>query len=135
MADPLDLFGAWREAVQRWEKDTNAALNAVTSNEQYSQVMSQSLSLMARLQARQAEATEKALGLANLPSKADFRVLNSRLDDLERQIAALSDLVKRMAPETPPARPPMPPRTRKPTASAQAAAPQKPAVPAPGGDA
>ena len=121
MADSLDIFGAWREALQRWEKETNSALNAVTSNEQYSQVMSQSLALMARLQARQAEATEKALNAANLPSKADFRALNGRLDDLDGKITALTELVKRIAPEAPMPRPPGPPRTRKPPTTALAA--------------
>ena len=125
MADPLDIFGAWREALQRWEKDTNSALNAATSNEQYNQVMGQSVSLMARLQARQAEATEKALGAANLPSKADFRVLNARLDDLDAKLSTLTDLVKRLAPEAPVERPASPPRTRKPPASASAPSPEQ----------
>ena len=118
MADPLDIFGAWREALQRWEKETNSALNAASSNEQYNQVMGQSLSLMARLQARQAEATEKALNTANLPSKADFRVLNARLDDLDAKLTTLTELVRRSAPEAPVARPTSPPRTRKPPATA-----------------
>jgi len=120
MADPLDIFGAWREALQRWEKDTNSALNAASSNEQYNQVMGQSLSVMARLQARQAEATEKALNAANLPSKSDFRVLNARLDDLDAKLSALTDMVKRIAPEAPVTRAASPPRTRKPPASASA---------------
>ena len=122
MAESLDIFGAWREALQRWEKDTNSALNAVTSNEQYTQVMGRSLSLVARLQAQQAEATEKALNLANLPSKADFRALNGRLDDLDGKIAQLTEMVRRLAPDAPAPRAPGPPRTRKPPLAAQPSA-------------
>ena len=97
MAATLDLFGAWRDALQKWEKETNAALNSATGDERVSRVMGQSLSVMAQLQAKQAEAMEKGLAQASLPSKADFRALNTRLDGIERQLARLSDMVKGLA--------------------------------------
>jgi hypothetical protein len=126
MAATIDLFGAWREAVQKWEKETNAALNSATGDERVSRAMSQSMSIMAQLQARQAEAMEKGLARASLPSKADFRALNARLDGIERQLTRLSDMVKGLAkaegvavvaPSVP-----RPARTRKPpSASAKTA--------------
>lgn len=97
MAETPDLFGGWRNALQKWEKDTNAALSSVTRDEGVARAMSQSLSLMARLQAKQAEVTEKGLARANLPSRADFRALNERLDGIERQLTKLSDMVKGLA--------------------------------------
>jgi polyhydroxyalkanoate synthesis regulator phasin len=97
MAATLDLFGAWRDALQKWEKETNAALTSATGDERVSRVMGQSLSVMAQLQAKQAEAMEKGLAQASLPSKADFRALNTRLDGIERQLARLSDMVKSLA--------------------------------------
>jgi len=97
MAATLDLFGAWREALQKWEKETNAALNSATGDERVTRAMSQGLSVMAQLQAKQAEAMEKGLAQASLPSKADFRALNTRLDGIERQLTRLSDMVKSLA--------------------------------------
>jgi hypothetical protein len=97
MAATLDLFGAWRDALQKWEKETNAALNSATGDERVTRAMSQSLSVMAQLQAKQAEAMEKGLARVNLPSKADFRALNTRLDGIERQLTRLSDMVKSLA--------------------------------------
>jgi chromosome segregation ATPase len=97
MAATLDLFGAWRDALQKWEKETNAALNSATGDERVTRAMSQSLSVMAQLQAKQAEAMEKGLAQVNLPSKADFRALNTRLDGIERQLTKLSDMVKDLA--------------------------------------
>ena len=126
MAATLDLFGAWRDALQKWEKETNAALNSATGDERVTRAMGQSLSVMAQLQAKQAEAMEKGLAQANLPSKADFRALNTRLDGIERQLTRLSDMVKALAkaegvavdaPSTP-----KPARTRKaPSASGKPA--------------
>jgi hypothetical protein len=118
MAATIDLFGAWRDALQKWEKETNAALNSATSDERVSRAMSQSMSVMAQLQAKQAEAMEKGLARANLPSKADFRALNTRLDGIERQLARVTEMVKGLAKAegvavvAPSA--PKPARTRKP---------------------
>src|SRR5580704_3228862 len=97
MAATLDLFGAWRDALQKWEKETNAALTSATGDERVTRAMSQGLSVMAQLQAKQAEAMEKGLAQASLPSKADFRALNTRLDGIERQLTRLSDMVKGLA--------------------------------------
>ena len=123
MAETPDLFGAWREMLQTWEKDTNAALGSVTRDESVTRAMNQSLSMMARLQAKQAEVMEKGLAQANLPSSADFRALNVRLDGIERQLAKLSDMVRGLArPDGAPAvapGPPKPARTRKPPSAAK----------------
>jgi hypothetical protein len=118
MAETPDLFGAWRETLQKWEKDTNAALSSVTRDEGVTRAMNQSLSMMARLQAHQAEVMEKGLAQANLPSRADFRALNVRLDGIERQLARLSEMIRGLsqgeggAAVAPSA--PKPARTRKP---------------------
>jgi hypothetical protein len=97
MAETPDLFGAWRDTLQKWEKDTNAAFGSLTRDEGVTRAMNQSLSMMARLQAKQAEAMEKGLAQANQPSRADFRALNVRLDGIERQLARLSDMVRGLA--------------------------------------
>ncbi len=125
MADTPDLFGAWRETLQKWEKDTNAALSSVTRDEGVTRAMNQSLSMMARLQAKQAEVMEKGLAQANLPSRADFRALNVRLDGIERQLARLSDMVRGLARTDGAAAaavapgPAKPPRTRKPPSASK----------------
>jgi hypothetical protein len=123
MAETPDLFGVWRETLQKWEKETNAALGSVTRDQGVTQAMNQSLSMMARLQAKQAEAMEKGLAQANLPSRADFRALNVRLDGIERQLVKISDMVRQLARTegaavaAPGA--PKPARTRKPPAAAK----------------
>jgi len=130
MAATIDLFGAWRDALQKWEKETNAALNSATGDERVSRAMSQSMGVMAQLQAKQAEAMEKGLARANLPSKADFRALNTRLDGIERQIARLSDMVKALAKAEGvvlvAASVPKPARTRKPPSTPGKAAKDEP---------
>lgn len=125
MANPFDLLGAWREAVQKLEQEINSGLNAASGDERFSRVMNRTLALYARLQAAQAEAMEKALKRANLPSKADFRHLHERLDTLEAQIATLAQTIERAsgAASSRPAAP-QPARTRQPPA--QAAPPPKP---------
>jgi hypothetical protein len=123
MAETPDLFAAWRETLQKWEKETNAALSSVTRDESVTKAMNQSLSVMARLQAKQAEVMEKGLAQANLPSRADFRALNTRLDGIERQLTKLSEMVRVLAktegvaivaPSVP-----KPARTRKPPSAAK----------------
>lgn len=136
MAESVDLFGAWREAMQRWEKDTNAALNAVAGDERYSRAMNQSLALMTRMQQAHAETVEQALSRANLPSRADFRALDARLDSLEAQLAELTAAVRQLAggPDATGPAPtvPRPLRTRKPPSAAAVPAPTlEPAASAP----
>jgi polyhydroxyalkanoate synthesis regulator phasin len=141
MSNPLDLIGAWREAVQKLEQDLNANLTGVAGDERFSQVMNGTLKVYARLQAAQAEQMEKALARASLPSRADFRALHDRLDTIERQIGALANAVDRLARASDPAGArgaltgPQPARTRKPpgeaapngvAAAAPAPAPTKP---------
>ena len=133
MADPFDPFGAWREALQKWEKDANAALTAATADEGVSRAMSQSLSVLARVQARHGEVVEEALGRANLPSRADFRQLNGRLDAIDRQLANLTAMMAGLAPTREPARGtsvPKPARTRQPP-SARSPRVADPAAPSP----
>jgi hypothetical protein len=131
VANPLDLFGSWREALQRWEQDTNAALNAAAGDERYSRAMNQSLAVLARIQASHAESVEKALTRANLPSRADFRELHARLDGLETQIAELAGLLRRSsgvgAGQVPMA--PSPARTRKPPSAGGSSSQASPAPP------
>jgi len=122
MASPFDLLGAWREAVTKLEQDLNAGLTGVAGDERFSRTMNGALTLFARLQAAQAEATEKALARANLPSRADFRDLHKRLDAMEAQIVAVAqavDTLARASGHAPP-RPdiPQPARTRKPPGAA-----------------
>lgn len=135
MASPFDLLGAWREAVTKLEQDLNSGLTGVAGDERFSRTMNGALSLFARLQAAQAEATEKALARANLPSRADFRDLHKRLDAIEAQIASVAQAVDTFtrASGHAPARPdiPQPARTRKPPGAAappvEAKPPEKPA--------
>jgi hypothetical protein len=76
------------------------------------------MGVMAQLQAKYAEGMEKVLAQANLPSKADFRALNTRLDGIERQLARISEMVKGLAKaegvSVVSASVPKPARTRKP---------------------
>jgi len=123
MAETPDLFGAWRDTLQKWEKDTNAAFGSLTRDEGVTRAMNQSLSVMAQVQAKHAEAMEKALAQASMPSRADFRALNVRLDGIERQLAKLSEMMKGLArtegvPTVAPSVP-KPARTRKPPSASK----------------
>jgi hypothetical protein len=72
---------------------------------------------MARLQALQGEAIERALTRHNLPSRADFRELGARLDAIEAQLGEIRGLLQalgRAAPAAGAPPPPRPLRTRKP---------------------
>ncbi|HEY8572903.1 hypothetical protein [Phenylobacterium sp.] len=120
MAGTADFMQLWREALQKWERQTNEALNAASGDEAFSRAMNQSMAAMARLQALQGEAIERALTRHNLPSRADFRELGSRLDSIEAQLSELNrlfgEIVSVARGAAPPAAPPVPrpARTRKP---------------------
>lgn len=117
MTRPTDFLDLWRDALQKWERQTNEVLNDVSADEGVSRVMNQSLAAMSRLQAQQGEAIERLLVRANLPSRADFRVLGERLDGIESQLAELKGLLLGQAAEArgePASETPKPTRTRKP---------------------
>ncbi len=121
MAGSTDVLELWREALQKWERQTNEMINNISADEGVSQVMNRSLAVMTRLQAQQGEAIERLLVRANLPSRADFRALGERLDGIEAQLSELKALLQAspMSGETPPASRaaapvPRPARTRKP---------------------
>lgn len=120
MTRPADFLELWRDALQKWERQTNEALNNVSADEGVSRVMNQSLAAMTRLQAQQGEAIERMLVRSNLPSRADFRALGERLEGIEAQLAELKGLLQEVA-TTPSAKAPTgadmaprPARTRKP---------------------
>jgi polyhydroxyalkanoate synthesis regulator phasin len=117
MSQSADFVELWREALQKWERQTNEALNAASADENVSRVMSQSLAAIAKLQAKQGEAIERELVRYNLPSRADFRELAARLDGIESQLGELRDLLRAAvaSPQAEPSpAPPRPARTRKP---------------------
>lgn len=123
MAGQADFLELWREALQTWERQTNEALNQAAGDERFSQAMNQSMAAWAKLQAMHGEALERTLVRLNLPSRADFRELGSRLDRVEAQLQELNGLFRQIvaaakgkgdeaAAPVPPR--PRPPRTRKP---------------------
>lgn len=115
MTQSADFVELWREALQKWERQTNEALNTASADENVSRVMNQSMAAIARLQAKQGEVVERALVHYNLPSRADFRELAARLDGIESQLAELRELLRAaIAPAAPTPAPPKPARTRKP---------------------
>jgi hypothetical protein len=95
MNRPPDFMDMWRDALQKWERQTNEVLNNVTADEGVSRIMNQSLAAVTRLQAQQGEAIERLLVRSNLPSRADFRVLGERLDGIEAQLAELKRLLQK----------------------------------------
>lgn len=116
MTQSADFVELWRDALQKWERQANEAINAASADENVSRVMSQSLAAVARLQAKQGEAIERELVRYNLPSRADFRELAARLDGIEAQLSELRDLLRAAvtSPQAQPPAPPRPARTRKP---------------------
>ena len=115
MTQSADFVELWREALQKWERQTNEALTAASADENVSRVMNQSMTAIARLQAKQGEAIERELIRYNLPSRADFRELAARLEGIEAQLGEIRDLLRgAAAPIEPAPAPPKPARTRKP---------------------
>ncbi|MGA2950690.1 MAG: hypothetical protein ABSD80_00460 [Caulobacteraceae bacterium] len=115
MTQSADFVELWREALQKWERQTNEALTAASADENVSRVMNQSMAAIARLQAKQGEAIERELIRYNLPSRADFRELAARLEGIEAQLGEIRDLLRgAVAPTEASPAPPKPARTRKP---------------------
>lgn len=91
MSNPPDLNAMWRDALREWEKNTNAALNKAMGEEAYSRSVNGAMAAMLKLQAAHGEAVEQALIKMNLPNRADFRAVMSRMDDIERKLDALAE--------------------------------------------
>ena len=92
MADATgDLFGIWRNLMQQWESQTNAAITELTKKEEFSREMNRAMSVNLRMQAAFNEAVEKALATLNLPSRDDLARVSERLVAIERKLDLLAD--------------------------------------------
>jgi polyhydroxyalkanoic acid synthase PhaR subunit len=117
----VDPFAAWRDWLDRTERQLNGFFNQVMGTEQYARFLGQFNDLSLNMQKSMGDAMGRYFASLNLPTREDLAALGQRLNEIEQRLAALER-------NNPPASlagsgtvsaaaPPRPPRTRKPPSS------------------
>lgn len=109
----LDPFALARSWMAQWEKAVNEHGTEMLAKPEAAQAMQAFSTAALQAQAANNEASGRMLAAANLPSRADIEALGVRLGQVESALARIEDLLKGLAPDQAPTRPPVA-RTRKP---------------------
>lgn len=108
--DPFSMARGW---MSQWEKFVNEHGTEMLAKPETAQAMQMMSGAAVQMQAANQEASNRMLAAANLPSRADFETLASRLGAIEASLARIEASLRSVAPDPTPPRPPVA-RTRKP---------------------
>lgn len=113
---PVDPFSLWREWLGEFEKRSNTSINEAMGSEGFAQLFGQSTGLAMGVQKVVSDTMNRHLTTLNLPTRADIAALGERLNAVETLLTRIVDALERSgaAAAPPEARPPRPPKTRKP---------------------
>jgi polyhydroxyalkanoate synthesis regulator phasin len=89
-ADPFSFF---REALTQWEKSANEIGTKVLGTEKAVELMHKSTTASLQMQNAMKDGMNKALAVANMPSKADIDALSAQIGTLEGRLARIEDLL------------------------------------------
>ncbi|MBS0477195.1 MAG: hypothetical protein JSR28_18870 [Proteobacteria bacterium] len=109
----LDPFALARTWMAQWEKLVNEHGTEMLAKPEAAQAMQAMSGAAIQAQAASNEATGRMLAAANLPSRADFEALGTRLANVEASLSRIEALLRAQSPEAAPSRPAVR-RTRKP---------------------
>jgi hypothetical protein len=133
-----DPFEAWREWIDRAERQLNTALADLMESERFGKSSARMIDLMVGFQSSMSAATQRYFSTLNLPTRGDVLQIGERLSSIEERLASLEEAVSTLAPAAARRSAPAaarPKRTRKPPAAAQPAPTvAAPAAAAPGGE-
>ena len=123
---PTDPGEAFRELVTQWERGFDALANRIMGTEGFSRSMNQVQEAQLGAQKAFRDFMTQNLTMANMPTRDDMVRLAESLQDLDRRMARIEELLETMSPAaTQPTAPKRkgPPRTKRPpSASAHASA-------------
>ena len=115
----LDPFGLARSWMSQWEKLVNEHGTQLLAKPEAAQAMQAMSGAAMQIQAASQEASAKVLAAANLPSRADFEALGSRLGAIESALARIEQSLRTVVPDSTPPRPAVA-RTRRPPSQSKA---------------
>jgi len=119
-ATSSDPFSAWREWVEKSERQLNSFFNEVMGSDRYGRFLRQFSDLQIDTQKNMSDAMTRFFTSLNLPTRDDVLALNERLGAIEERLRVIGEQVGASAPEA--AAPvsnnsgPRPPRTKRPPA-------------------
>ncbi|MEM9170238.1 MAG: hypothetical protein AAGC56_11355 [Pseudomonadota bacterium] len=122
-----------REAIAQLEQRIDALATALMGTEEFAKTANAASNLQLRVQQGLSGHMARQLALFNMPSREDVASIGSRLMVIDERLERIEERLKAAAPETAPARPAGPPRTRKPpSANGRAQPATKASAKAPG---
>ena len=113
-ADPFAFF---REALTQWEKNANEFGTKMMGSEKSVELMHKSTAASLQIQTAMKDGMNKALSVANMPSKADIEGLAGQIGALETRLARIETLLSGKTEVAAAPQAPKPKRTRKPPAA------------------
>ncbi len=111
---PKDPFAMFRDMVTQWENAANELGNKVMATPEAVQAMQMGTATTLKMKEATADAMAKALGAANMPTKADVEAIGERLVAVEAQLARIEALLTGRADTVPVMPVPRPKRTKTP---------------------
>ena len=112
---PTDPADAFRELLTQWERGFDSLANRVMGTEGFSRSMNQVQDAQLGVQKAFREFMTQNLTMVNMPTRDDLVRLAESVQDLDRRMARIEDLLQAMAPADSQTKPRSgPPRTRKP---------------------
>lgn len=125
---PTDPADAFRELLTQWERGFDSLANRIMGTEGFSRSMNQAQDAQLGAQKAFRDFMTQNLTMANMPTRDDLVRLAESVQDLDRRMARIEDLLQAMAPAARKTKPRSgPPRTRKPPSASQDAAKEDPA--------
>jgi len=141
-----DPVAVWQKMIGEMEKGFNAFANQAMASPEFSKVVNQVGGVSAGAQKQLGDMMEKYLVSMNMPSRAQMIGMAERLQSMEGQLSEIKGLLEQLiksssvkqtpqaattpgaaavAPMTPPATAPRPPRTKRPPSAPPADGEQK----------
>lgn len=130
----LDPLSMWRDALSQWESSSNQLANKEMGSEDFARSMNGLLGLSLGLQQALGKANSTLLKELNLPSRGELLELGERLQRIEDQLTLITRALGAQSSALAPGPSAMPPRTRRPAASAESGATTAPVAAEPAQD-
>lgn len=121
MADAKDPGDMFREMLGHWERTSNEIVGKMLQSSEFSRGMNNATTVSLKLQQTMHEQMTRFLAAANMPSREEVANLGAGLRALDERLARIEAMLVAATGASPaPARTtPRPPRTKKPSPSAE----------------
>ncbi|MEM1249134.1 MAG: hypothetical protein AAGK22_22340 [Acidobacteriota bacterium] len=113
MSRGKDPFDAWREWVDKAERQLNSTLNDLSQTAPYNQVSGKMVEAVLSMQSTFNEATQRYFSTLNLPTRKDLISVAERLEAIERRLISIETALRAQDEATLQTEPAKPKRTKK----------------------